>query len=117
MRHDSAEIAGSRTRLDYTVDLHYDVFGDVDFVFSIHAAQTDQQRVLRESVVVEPAVAWRVDTEPTSGNRSYEDSPAAVVYCGEDKSQIDVVHKYVADRDTPWFPIDGGAQATAPNEP
>jgi hypothetical protein len=55
--------------------------------------------------------------EPTSGNRSYEDSPGAVVYCTEDKSQIDAVHKYVADRDTPWFPIDGRAHATAPNEP
>jgi transglutaminase-like putative cysteine protease len=69
MRHDSAEIAGSRVRLEYTVDLHYEVLGDADFVFSIHAAQTGQQRVLHEAVVVEPAVAWRVDTEPIAGNR------------------------------------------------
>src|SRR5689334_16098761 len=69
MRHDSAEIAGSRVRLEYTVDLHYEVLGDADFVFSIHAAHTGQQRVLHEAVVVEPAVAWRVDTEPIAGNR------------------------------------------------
>ncbi|HSC23544.1 MAG TPA: transglutaminase family protein [Casimicrobiaceae bacterium] len=69
MRHDSAEFAGSRVRLDYRVELHYDIAGDADFVFSIHAAQTQQQRVLREAVIVEPAVAWHVETEPHSGNR------------------------------------------------
>jgi len=69
MLRDSAEIAGSRVRLAYTIDLHYDVFGDADFVFSIHAAKTAQQRVLHEAVVVDPDVAWRVDTEPLLGNR------------------------------------------------
>lgn len=63
------ESAGSLIRLDYTVDLHYDVFGDADFVFSVHAAHTGQQRVLRESLVVAPAVAWRVDIETAFGNR------------------------------------------------
>jgi len=69
MLHESGEIAGSRIRLGYTIDLHYDVFGEAGFIFSIHAARTDQQRVLREAVVVEPAVEWRVDTEPCLGNR------------------------------------------------
>ena len=69
MLHESDGIATSRTRLGYTVDLHYDVFADADFIFSIHAARTEQQRVLREAVVVEPGVDWRVDAEPLFGNR------------------------------------------------
>jgi transglutaminase-like putative cysteine protease len=69
MPHEPAGIAASRTRLGYTVDLHYDVFADADFIFSIHAARTGQQRVLREAVVVEPGVDWHVDTEPLFGNR------------------------------------------------
>jgi transglutaminase-like putative cysteine protease len=69
MGGEPVEAAGGRIRLDYTVDLHYDVFGDADFVFSIHAAHTAQQRVLRESLVVAPALDWRIDTEPVFGNR------------------------------------------------
>jgi transglutaminase-like putative cysteine protease len=68
-RRGPVETAGSRLRLDYTADLHYELFGDADFVFSIHAAHTDQQRVLREALVVAPAVDWRIDTEPVFGNR------------------------------------------------
>lgn len=63
MRHESSEIAGSRIRIGYTVDLHYDVFAPTDFVFNVHAAHSDQQRVLGEAVVVDPPVAWRVDAE------------------------------------------------------
>ena len=92
MRRDSAEIAGSRTRLDYTVDLHYDVFGDVDFVFSVHAAETEQQCVLREAVVVEPAVAWRVVTEPTSGNRLLRLRSGAGALDVHYEAAVEVVH-------------------------
>ena len=98
MRHDAAEVAGTRVRLDYAIDLHYDVFGDADFVFSIHAAQTDQQRVLRESVLLEPALAWRVDTEPHSGNRLLRlragEGPLDVHYA----ASVEVAH-HVAEPD------------------
>lgn len=69
MRHEAAEVAGSRVRIGYTLDLDYDVSGAADFVFVIHAARTEQQRVLTEAVVVDPAVDWRVETEPHFGNR------------------------------------------------
>jgi transglutaminase-like putative cysteine protease len=69
MRRGPVETGASRLRLDYTIDLHYELFGDADFVFSIHAAHTDQQRVLREALVVAPAAGWRVDSEPVFGNR------------------------------------------------
>jgi len=69
MRHESAEIAGSRVRIGYTIDLHYEVLGTADFLFNIHASREGRQRVLREAVIVEPALEWRVDTEPSLGNR------------------------------------------------
>jgi transglutaminase-like putative cysteine protease len=69
VRRESAEIAGSRIRIGYTLDLDYEVFGPADFIFIIHAARSEQQRVLTEAVVVEPQVEWRVETEPHFGNR------------------------------------------------
>jgi transglutaminase-like putative cysteine protease len=65
----SAETAASRIRIGYTIELHYDVFSEADFIFSVHAARTDQQRVLHEAVDVDPLVEWRVDSEPFLGNR------------------------------------------------
>jgi transglutaminase-like putative cysteine protease len=69
MRLDSTAVAGSRVRIGYTLDLEYDASGPSDFIFIIHAARTAQQRVLTEAVVIEPAVDWRVETEPHFGNR------------------------------------------------
>jgi transglutaminase-like putative cysteine protease len=69
MQQDSAGMARSRVHIRYTLDLHYDVFGPADFIFNIHASRSAQQRVRSEALVVEPAVAWRVETEPSFGNR------------------------------------------------
>jgi transglutaminase-like putative cysteine protease len=69
MHRESAGIAGSRIRIRYTLDLHYEVFGPADFIFNIHASRSDQQRVRSEALVVDPPVAWRVDTEPPLCNR------------------------------------------------
>ena len=63
------QLAGTKVRIAYTIDLHYDVFAPSDFVFNIHAAHTDQQRVLSETVAIDPQGAWRVETEPWLGNR------------------------------------------------
>ena len=69
MRVEPTEIIGSRIRLGYTLDLDYEVLGPADFIFNIHAARSDQQRVLAEAVIVDPQVDWRVETEPSFGNR------------------------------------------------
>ena len=69
MRHETAAVAGNRVRIGYTLDLDYEVSGAADFIFIVHAARTEQQRVLTEAVVVDPAVPWRVETEPHFGNR------------------------------------------------
>ena len=111
MRHDSAEIAGSRVRLDYTVDLHYEVAGDADFVFSIHAARTAQQRVPRETLVVEPAVPWRVDAEPLSGNRLLRLRSGAGMLDVRYGASVEVAH-HVAEPDR----VVAGAIADLPVE-
>ena len=69
MLAESAEVPASRVRIGYTLDLDYQVEGSADFIFIIHAARTEQQRVLTEAVIVDPAVPWRVEAEPHFGNR------------------------------------------------
>lgn len=59
----------SRIRLGYSIELKYEAFGRVDFIFMIHAARTSQQRVLQESVTLTPGVAYRVDVDGAFGNR------------------------------------------------
>jgi len=51
------------------LDLDYELSGPSDFIFLIHAARSAQQRVLDESLSVDPAVDWRVEIEPHFGNR------------------------------------------------
>ena len=69
MLAESAAGPVSRVRIGYTLDLDYQVAGHADFIFIIHAARSEQQRVLTEAVVVDPAVPWRVEAEPHFGNR------------------------------------------------
>src|SRR5205823_11630460 len=69
MQHRSSEIAGSRVRIVYSVELTYDVVSPADFIFNVHAAQTPQQRVSDESFVTTPELRFSVDVDPTFGNR------------------------------------------------
>ncbi|TMH69406.1 MAG: transglutaminase family protein [Betaproteobacteria bacterium] len=69
MQHRSSEIAGSRVRIVYAVELNFEVIAPTDFIFNIHASRTPQQSVTGESFVTTPAVPVRVDDDPTFGNR------------------------------------------------
>lgn len=69
MRLETTEIAGSRVRIDYSVELNYEVLTPSEFVFNVHAAQTAQQQVDDESVFVTPFVPWTLETDPLYGNR------------------------------------------------
>jgi len=64
-----AEADGSRVRIDYRVDLHYEVEGPSDFIFLIHPARTPRQAVRAESLLLDPPVAHRLDTDAATGNR------------------------------------------------
>jgi hypothetical protein len=52
--------------------------------------------------------------EPMLGGRSYEDAPSAVIVCDQCRSTIDVVHRLVADPETPWFPPSNSADGLPP---
>ena len=92
MRHRSSEIAGSRVRIAYAIELTYEVAAPSDFIFAIHAARTPQQSVSAESFQTEPAVATRFDEDPIFGNRlarlHAEPGPLVVRYA----ASVDVTH-------------------------
>ena len=69
MQHNASEVAGSRVRIDYRVELHYDIDATSDFIFLIHPARTPQQEVLYESLALAPPVAHTLDTDAVTGNR------------------------------------------------
>jgi transglutaminase-like putative cysteine protease len=69
MQHHASELTGSRVRIDYRVELHYDVEGASDFIFMIHPARTPQQEVLSEALSLAPAVPHALDTDAVTGNR------------------------------------------------
>ncbi|WP_418314759.1 transglutaminase-like domain-containing protein [Piscinibacter sakaiensis] len=57
-------------RLKLSVDLDYEIADQTaDFIFNIHAAHTQQQLVVDESLGLSQNVQGQVDTDPTSGNR------------------------------------------------
>jgi transglutaminase-like putative cysteine protease len=58
------------TRLRLSIALDYDIAMEgCDFIFNIHAAQTDRQRVVDEALHISQAVPWRVDVDPATRNR------------------------------------------------
>lgn len=69
MQHNLTEVAGSRIRIDYRVELHYDLDGPADFIFLIHPARTPQQDVLTESLSLAPPVGHLLETDAVTGNR------------------------------------------------
>ena len=69
MQHQSAGVAGSRVRIRYRVELHYEVLAPSDFILLIHPAYTPQQQVISEALTLMPALAHSLDTSPVTGNR------------------------------------------------
>ena len=57
-------------RLRLSLELNYEIaLPGCDFIFNIHAAHTDCQRVLDENLQVSQNVPLQVDTDPVSQNR------------------------------------------------
>ena len=57
-------------RLRLSLELDYDIAAPgCDFIFNIHAAHTDRQRVLEESLTLDQNVPATVDTDPATLNR------------------------------------------------
>jgi transglutaminase-like putative cysteine protease len=57
-------------RLQLSLELNYEVFDPgCDFIFNIHAAHTERQRVVEESLSINQAVETTIETDPATQNR------------------------------------------------
>jgi hypothetical protein len=92
----NADIAGSRVRIGYVVELNYDVVTPSEFIFNVHAARTPHQRVVAESFAATPQADVAIDEDPAFGNRlarmHAEPGALAIRYAGT----VEVSH-YMAE--------------------
>jgi transglutaminase-like putative cysteine protease len=57
-------------RLRLSLELDYDIAAPgCDFIFNIHAAHTERQRVVEEALTLSQDVLSKVETDPATGNR------------------------------------------------
>lgn len=93
-------------RLELFLELSYEVLQvPADFVFNIHAAQTKQQKVVGEELVVSQKVPTTIHTASASCNRylrfSGERGPLSVQY----RATVDIEHHLAASDDLPEVPV------------
>ena len=95
MHFNLKEIADSRTRLAYSIELHYEVAGPAEFLLNIHAAQTRRQTVVEESFSLSPECQLTLDADPATGNRivSFNAMPGEVV--ARYTAAVDILHYMV----------------------
>ena len=57
-------------RLRLALELDYDIAAPgCDFIFNIHAAHTERQRVVDETLTLSQNVLYKVETDPATSNR------------------------------------------------
>lgn len=56
-------------RLDFSIELEYQVLQTADFIFNIHAVNTTQQRVSMEQLTILPRISYDIELCRTFGNR------------------------------------------------
>ena len=93
-------------RLRLSLELDYEIAQPgCDFIFNIHAAHTDCQRVLNENLQVSQNVALQVDTDPISQNRylrlSGAPGPLKVLY----NATVDLNHYVEQPGNIPEIPV------------
>jgi len=99
MRFDPQEISGSRVRLRYGVELHYDVDAPAGFLLNVHAAETARQHVSDETFTLAPPLPFTLDIDPASDNRivSFAAPPGTVV--ASYSATVDIAHRIVDPAD------------------
>ena len=93
-------------RLKLSLDLDYEILEPAcDFIFNIHAAHTDRQRVVDESLVLSQPVPALVETDPFTHNRYLRvranTGPLRVSY----SATIDLLHHFAEPAQVPEVPI------------
>src|SRR6188768_398270 len=69
MQFNTQDVAGSRVRLRYGVELLYTVNGFSEFVINVHTARTPRQKVIEESFRIDPARTVVLSEDPSTANR------------------------------------------------
>ena len=69
MQFNTQDVAGSRVRLRYAVELNYTVNGFAEFLINIHAARTPRQKIVEEVFTIEPARTVLLSEDPSTNNR------------------------------------------------
>lgn len=86
----------ARVQLHYSVELAYEIGSPTVFAFNVHAAQTDQQRVLEESCELTPQYFHRVEQESCTGNRvlrvETEEGPFRMKY----RAAVELAHHFAS---------------------
>jgi transglutaminase-like putative cysteine protease len=93
-------------RLRLSLELDYEVFDPgCDFIFNIHAAHTNRQRVIEESLTLNQNVATQVETDPATLNRylrlSARPGPLRVAY----QATVDLSHYMALPQQVPEVPV------------
>jgi transglutaminase-like putative cysteine protease len=95
MRFNPHETTGSRVRIRYSVDLHYDLDGPADFLINVHAARTPQQVVIEETFTVTPERPFVIDSDPATGNRIAAFSAGASALDVHYTGLVEIAHRIV----------------------
>jgi transglutaminase-like putative cysteine protease len=99
MRFNPQETTGSRIRLRYSVELHYEVSAPSEFLLNVHAAQTPRQTVVEESFEVAPYRPALVETDPATGNRIAAFSAEAGPLDARYSALVEIAHRIVDPAD------------------
>src|SRR4051812_28804748 len=99
MRFNPQETTGSRVRLRYSVDLHYELAGAAEFLINVHAAQTARQTVVEEAFEVTPHSDAAIGADPATGNRIAAFASDAKALDVHYRGMVDIAHRIVDPAD------------------
>ena len=94
------------THLEIGLELGYDIAEPgCDFIFNIHAAKTQRQHVLWESLTLSQDLPTRIETDPTTLNRYLRvqafAGPLKVIY----RANVDLLHHFAPPGEVAEVPI------------
>jgi transglutaminase-like putative cysteine protease len=93
-------------RLNFSIELKYDIAAPGgDFIFNIHAAQTRQQAVVRESLYVSQPVTPHIYTDPATHTRFLRLNARAGALTVRNETTVDLNHFMAQPQLVPEVPV------------
>lgn len=94
------------TRLNFTIELKYEIAPPGgDFIFSIHAAQTRHQTVVREALYVSQAITPHLYTDPVTHTRFLRLQAVAGALTVRSETTVDLDHHIAQPHLVPEVPV------------